>query len=184
MKKFIFIKVLFLITYFLFIGIIANSQITINEVICKDEVEAYFTDEEGGGTDWVELYNAGNSAVNIALMRITDDESEVFTDCEEIPDTDAITTTIEAGGFLILICGAKDINGDKVPTSISDGIIYIKMGIKASSTDNVILYDTNETELDRTGDIPDDLEEESSYGKTENGGAVFQTFFDTKPKCK
>jgi len=183
MKTLNFFKTIILLSFFILIKTVGNSQITINEVICKDEVSPYFTDEEGDGTDWVEIYNAGSTAINIALMRITDDPSDAFSSCEEIPDTDASATTIEAGGFLILICGAADASGNDIPTSITDGIIYIDMGIKASNDDNIVLYDSDESELDRTGDIPNDLEDESSYGKTTDGGSTFQAFSTPTPNA-
>lgn len=169
-------KSLAIVVIFIFAGITLNAQITINELCPKDEVDPYFIDEEGGGTDWVELYNAGDEAVNVALMRITDDPTDPFADCEEIPDTDAAATTIEPGGFLMLICGAKDAAGDDVPTSIADGVIYIDMGIKASNEDDIVLYDTDETILDQSGDIPNEMEDEKSYGKTADGGDTWQEF--------
>ncbi len=153
--------------------------ITINELICKDDLAPYYTDEEGGGTDWIELYNGGINAVDVAGMYLTD---EPTTEWQQIPATNSAVTTIQPGGFLVLIVGAKDVDGVKIPTSISNDLVFIEMGLKSSSTDNLTLYDTDQaTMLDQSGDIPDDLADESSYGKTTDGGSTWQAIDTPTP---
>lgn len=178
-----FIKFIGFFMFLLFAAEQINAQITINELICKDEIEPYFTDEEGGGTDWIELYNSGTEAVNIAGMFITDKPDDAPTEWQQIPDTDPTSTTIASGGFLVLICGAKDVAGNDIPTSIVDGVIFIDVGIKASNDDNITLYDVNQNMLDQSGDIPNELEDESSYGKTNDGGESWIVFTTPSPNA-
>ena len=156
--------------------------IFVNEVICKDDVEPYFTDEEGGGTDWIELYNGGLNPIDIGGMYITDDPSEPAADWQQIPATDAAVTTIQPGGYLVLIVGAKDASGVRLTTQILDGKIFIEMGLKASGTDNVTLFGTDQaTMLDQSGDILNELEDEKSYGRSTDGGATWQQFDNPTP---
>ena len=109
------------------------ENIVINELMTKDLTDPYFVDELGDGADWIELYNKGLKAVNIAGMWVTDNPG-VDLDYIQIPSTNDAVTTIPPKGFLVLICGAADANGD-IPTSIIDNKIFIDMGL-SSSGDN------------------------------------------------
>ena len=91
-----------LIVIFIFISLgISNSlsaQLFINEIMAKND--NVIADEAGEFDDWIELYNAGTSPVNLAGYYF----SEEITDPTfwEIPDTDPSLTTIPAGGYLII----------------------------------------------------------------------------------
>jgi len=79
----------------------ANSifaQIYINEFLSSNDTG--ITDENGDFEDWVELYNAGNTAVDIGGYYVSDDLSEL--DLWQIPSTSPAETTIAAGAYLIL----------------------------------------------------------------------------------
>ena len=60
----------------------------INELMTKDLTDPYFVDGSGEGADWIELYNKGTKAVNIAGMWVTDKPGDED-DYNQIPDTDA-----------------------------------------------------------------------------------------------
>ena len=81
MKKYIFLSI---ITALLFSGCVKDEQpeptpaapveysnIVINELITKDTSDPYFVDGLGDGADWIELYNTGTKAINIAGMWVT-----------------------------------------------------------------------------------------------------------------
>ena len=75
-----------------------NAQIFINEFVASND--AGITDESGAFEDWVELYNAGSTPVNIANYYISDDLA--VPTLWQIPDTSPDSTTINAGDYLIL----------------------------------------------------------------------------------
>jgi hypothetical protein len=178
MKKYFFIS---LITSLFFMGCVKDespvvaptppaenyNDIVINELITKDTTDVYFTDESGGAADWVELYNKGNKAVNIAGMFITDaagNEAEY----QEIPSADAGVTTIPPKGFMVLICGAKDAGGTKIPTQIKDGKIFIEMGLSAAKDNTVAIYNPAKEAIDESADFSG-LADDKSFGRKTDG---------------
>ncbi len=152
------------------------SNIVINELISKDVTEPYYIDLAGGAADWVEIYNKGSFAVNIGGMWITDTESDQSA-WQQIPTTDETLTTIPPKGFLVLICGAADAEGNDLPTQILDSQILVDMGISASKDSIIVLYDPIQKEVTRTanfgansaqGELPDN----KSTGPTTDGGGI------------
>lgn len=76
-----------------------NAQIVINEG-CNKNYQS-LTDEEGDSPDWIEIYNAGSSAVNLNNYSLSDKESEpamwVFP-----------AQNIEPGAFETIFCSGKN----------------------------------------------------------------------------
>ncbi|NCA86969.1 MAG: lamin tail domain-containing protein [Clostridia bacterium] len=139
------------------------SKITINELITKDTTSPYYVDGLGEGADWIELYNSGTIAMNLAGMFVTDlPGSEA--DYIEIPATNQAATTIPPKGFLVLICGAKNADGSKVPTSIADGKIFIEMGLSSSSDNFAALYSPTKELVDQSADF-NGLADDKSFGR-------------------
>jgi len=183
MKKYILISI---ITAMFFAGCVKDDQpapapppveayedIVINELITKDLSDAYFVDGLGEGTDWIELYNKGSKAVNIAGMWITDKPGEEA-EYQQIPNTDAAITTIPPKGYIVLICGAKDANGDDVPTEIADTKVFIAMGLSSSKDNTVNLYDPDKVEIDKSDDF-NGVEDDKSFGRTADAGDTWAT---------
>ncbi len=75
----------------------AITDLHINEFMAANELIA---DEAGEFDDWIELYNAGNTAVNIGGLFISDDYNEPLK--WRIPRTNTATTTIEPGAYKVL----------------------------------------------------------------------------------
>ena len=143
------------------------SDIVINELITNDITEPYFLSGTGEGADWIELYNKGSKAVNIADMWITDNPGEEA-DYHQIPITHINITTIPPKGFLVLICGATDAGGADIPTSIIDGKIFIAMGLSSSSDNFAAIYNPEKTESDKSDDF-NGLEDDKSFGREADG---------------
>ncbi|MFK7808517.1 MAG: lamin tail domain-containing protein, partial [Saprospiraceae bacterium] len=57
-------------------------------------------DEAGDFEDWIEIYNAGSTDINLAGYYISDDTNDIL--IWQIPASDASKTTVPAGGHLIL----------------------------------------------------------------------------------
>lgn len=176
-KYFLFIA----IVSFLFAGCVKDEQPTpvgpapveytlvINELMTKDITNPFYLDGQNDGADWIEIYNTGTSAINIGGMYITDNPGTPD-DYNMIPTDDETITTIPPKGFLVLICGAADAEGNDVPTSIIDGKIFIDMGLSSSKDYNVALYDPNEAEIDKSGDF-NGLEDDKSFGRSTDGSS-------------
>ncbi|MCK5838196.1 MAG: lamin tail domain-containing protein, partial [Bacteroidales bacterium] len=152
------------------------ENIVINELITKDLTDPYYVDGLGDGADWLELYNKGTKAINIANMFVTDNpgaEAEYI----QIPSTDEAITTIPPKGYLVLICGAADAGGD-IPTSIVDGKIFIDMGLSSTGDNFVAIYNPEKVEIDKSDDF-NGLEDDISFGRITDAGNEWNTL-DTK----
>ena len=81
------------------ISLSAQAQVVINEILAANRLTN--SDEEGDPNDWVELYNAGESPVNLAGYSLTDDPGDpqkwTFSDF-----------TLGAGEYLLVWCSDKD----------------------------------------------------------------------------
>jgi hypothetical protein len=79
----------------------------INEFMAsnQDAVE----DDYGESADWIEVFNPGQDAVNIGGLYVTDDLGEPFK--WQIPDGYQASTTIPAGGFIILYADGDTLQG-------------------------------------------------------------------------
>ncbi len=76
-----------------------NAQVIVNEGSNRNY--ALLSDEDGEYPDWIELYNSGNSAVNLENYSLTDKTSN--------PDKWIFPSTeLAPGAYLTLFCSGKD----------------------------------------------------------------------------
>ncbi|MHC4439278.1 MAG: lamin tail domain-containing protein, partial [Planctomycetota bacterium] len=76
----------------------ANTTLVINELMADNTGSA--RDQYGDADDWIEIYNTGNSSVNIGRMYLTDNQTA---DAGwRVPDDDPDATTIPPKGFLLI----------------------------------------------------------------------------------
>jgi hypothetical protein len=79
----------------------ALPNLFINEVMAANITCCADTD---GGTnefdDWIEIYNGGDVAVNIAGMHLSDDPANPFK--FKVPSSNPTKTTVQPGGFLLI----------------------------------------------------------------------------------
>jgi len=138
-----------------------GANLVINEFLASNDFGA--VDENGDHDDWIEIYNAGDEAIDIGGMYITDNLEGLMT--SQIPATDPALTTIEPGDFLILWA-------DKEP---EQGILHIddvKLSgdgeqIGLTDTDGVTVLDSL-TYGEQTTDI--------SYGRIPDGEDTWEYF--------
>jgi hypothetical protein len=157
----------------------AYEEIVINELMTKDLTEPYYVDGLGEGADWIELYNKGTKAVNVADMWVTDKPGEEA-EYNQIPSTDAAVTTIPPKGFLVLVCGAVDSDGNDIPNSISDGKVFMDMGLSSSNDNFAAIYDPDKMEIDISDDF-NGLEDDKSFGRTSDAGDEWNTLSNKTP---
>ncbi|MFK7813673.1 MAG: lamin tail domain-containing protein, partial [Maribacter sp.] len=138
------------------------TDVFINEYMASNGVT--ISDEAGEFDDWIELYNAGTTAVDVGGLFIVDDLTE--TDPYQIPTTSPSETTIPAGGFLLLWADKQE----------TQGVLHV--GIKLSGGGEQIgLLQINGD----TNDFIDSLTytaqtEDVSEGRTSDGAPNFVKF--------
>lgn len=116
----------------------------INEYLASNDTS--FTDENGEFDDWIEIFNPGPNAVDIGGMYITDELSNLT--AWLIPATAPDTTTIPAGGFLVLYADKQTFqgvlhveiklsgNGEQIGLTAPDGLTVIdSLTFEAQETD-------------------------------------------------
>jgi hypothetical protein len=116
--------------------------------------------------DWIEIYNAGSTAINIAGMHLSDDPADPFK--FEVPDTNADKTTIQPGGYLIVWADETK----------SQGELHANFKLSVDG-ENVGLYYIDGRTIDQKtfGPQSDDI----SYGRTTDNASTWNTFNTPTP---
>ncbi|MFK7807845.1 MAG: CotH kinase family protein [Saprospiraceae bacterium] len=141
------------------------QQVYINEFMASNA--STITDEVGDFDDWVELYNAGNSSVNIGGMYLSDDLTNPT--AWQIPTNNPSVTTIPAGGYILLWFDKETVQGP----------LHIDAKLGSSGEDIVLTAANGTTTIDsytfgvQLGDI--------SEGRTTDGGSNFDFFAEPTP---
>jgi len=108
-----------------------NSPVTKPDVFVNEFMAdnvSFMTDPQGDFDDWIEIYNGTSEPFNIGGLYITDDLNNPTKYL--MPDTKPDSTTIPAGGFLLLWADSD----------MEDGVLHI--GFKLSkSGEQIGLYD-------------------------------------------
>ncbi len=154
------------------------NQLVVNELCTKNETDPYYTDPEGNGCDWVELYNGTNAEIDIAGYWFSDKgESAEDGDKYQVPTGNAITK-IPAGGYLVIIFGAENASGDM--DGIIDARIFIPAGLKTSKDEAVAIWKADKITLVNASEK---FNEDGAFGKLEDEKSLGRTF-DASPKWK
>ena len=119
------IRLLFILLLFPISGF---SQLVINELLASNN-NSYFDDFQEDN-DWVEIYNEGDSVIDMGGMYFTDNISEG--ELYQIPKSDPSKTIISPGGYLLFWF-------DKDP---EQGVLHIDCKL-SSKGEQVILYDSD-----------------------------------------
>lgn len=136
----------------------ASSQVVINEYSCANISQT--ADNYGQFNDWVELYNAGASPVNIGGYYMSDNVNN--------PDKWAFPagTTIAAGGFMRVVCSGLN---------VVSGIWYHTSYKMTQCKPEEVCFS------DAAGVILDSMtlrrnQSNHSWGRTTDGGAAWSVF--------
>jgi hypothetical protein len=140
---------------FVFIApcIYAHASLVLNEIIGDNTV---FLDEDNDASDWIEIYNAGDSPVNLNGYYLTDD-SENLTKWQ-FPDI-----SIASKGYLVVFASGKD---------RTDPVGQLHTDFRLSENDDaVILSDSSSNILDSITikRFPQDI----SYGRHFTGDLMY-----------
>ena len=127
----------------------------INEVVTSNKYCLIAPD--GSAPDWVEIYNATGSGVNLSGYGLTDDENSPYK--FKFPNV-----MLDNGKHLLVLCTGQE------DTSLSDG--YLRAGFKLSSAGETIsLFAPNDARVDQVT-VPAS-EPDVSYGRTGEGEYLF-----------
>ncbi len=141
-----------------------TTNLVINEVQGKNDTT--IADEAGEYDDWIEIYNPGTTAVNLAGYYISDNVSEPLK--WKILDTDASKTTVASKGYLLLWADKDTDQGEN------------HLDFKLKGTDQVIL-----TAPDATTKIQEisftDVDTDTSYGAKEDSDSEYIVFTTPTP---
>ncbi len=164
------IKHLFTLLLFFFC-VSLKCQVKINEYSVSNSTltaGTVFTDNTGGTPDWVELYNAGSSAVTIGGWNMSDDPNDITK--YTLPSG----TSIPAGGFLRIWCSGK---GDPANAS---GHIHTNFKLTQCKGDWITL--TNSSAVVDTIQLRK-TQVTHSQGRTPNGSSVWKVYKTPTPNA-
>ena len=166
MNTYIRLKTIKTLTSLLVIVFLLNqplySQLFINEwMASNDDVIA---DNYGEYDDWIEVYNAGASSVDLAGYYMSDGS-----DSWQIPSGNASLTTVPAGGFLLLWADDDTDQGEH------------HLGFKLSANgEQIILFQPDgSTIIDEVTFGPQNTN--TSSGRAPDGSATIEIFINATP---
>ena len=147
--------------------VVDPPELVINEFLAATDLCC--DDGNGEMEDFIEIYNPGDEAVDIGGLWITDNLDDP-SDWEQIPTTDATTTTVAAGGHIVIWA---DEDQD------SQGILHtVDIKLSAGGEDIGLIFvsgaDTVFVDSLSFGEQTDDI----SYGRYPDGSENWE-FFNT-----
>ncbi len=162
------LRSLHILLLFISIAIFAqpiNAQLYINEVVAAND--NIITDDYGEYNDFIEIYNAGASPIDLAGYYISDDVGNLT--AWQIPATDPSLTTVPAGGFLLLWA-------DGEPTQ---GANHLDFQLSSSGESVVLTGSDGITIIDNItfSDLPTDY----GYGRLPDGSANLSELIPASP---
>lgn len=160
-------NLLLLILLLLALGNFLGAQtLYVNEFLASND--SCIADEYGEYDDWIEIYNPGNTPVDIGGMYITDDLTDPTK--WQIPTTAPDTTTVPPGGFLLLWA-------DKQP---GQGVLHVNIKLSSGGEQIGLFAPDGSTPIDtltfgaQTTDI--------SSGRLPDGSNNWVTFTNPNPR--
>ncbi len=134
----------------------AYSQLFINEVLSSNRTG--ITDSDGDFPDWIEIYNAGESSINLEGFFISDDDNQP--DKWQFPEI-----YIEPKDFLIVFASGKD--------RVTESEMHTNFSISRSG-EPILISNKNGLLIDRMPPII--AETDYSYGRFPDGTDNFVIF--------
>lgn len=155
-KSFLFTKGLILVLL-LFSSQLYSQQVAINEVMSSNST--INSDEDGDFEDWIEIYNYGNTAVNLSGYGLSDQTDNVFK--WVFP-----SVTLEAKQYLLVWASSKD----RVDANSQ---LHSNFKIK-SGGEAIVLSNSSGTKISESPALA--VPTDSSYGRDTDGTGSFVTF--------
>ncbi len=153
---------LFALMFVFFVCHSVKAQVIINEYSASNI--STLVDNHGEHEDWIELYNAGSSAVNLQGYHLSDNYSK--------PDKWIFpNVSIAANDYLIVYCSSRD--------EYSGGYLHSNFKLTQTKGDVILLTDASLNVVDSTSlSITKD---NHSRGRTTNGAVTWSLFINPTP---
>ncbi|MEM7101564.1 MAG: CotH kinase family protein [Bacteroidota bacterium] len=142
-----------------------NGQVLINEFSASNYDD--FADSFGEHEDWIELYNAGSSTVDLSGYHLSDRLSNPTK--FQIP----AGVSIAAGDHLRIWCSKRD--------GLFSGVVHTSFAItQTRANESIVLADPSGTIID-SYDIGTPNQDGHSWGRTTDGGSTWSVFLSPTP---
>lgn len=143
------------------------TGLVINEFMASNNTA--FTDENGEYDDWIEIYNSNDFPVDVGGLYITDDLAEPTQ--WQIPATAPDTTTIPAGGFLVLWADKES----------EQGVLHLELKLSSDGEQIglVEMFDGSPRFIDSLSF--EEQNADTSYGYVSDGGGERAFFSPASP---
>ncbi len=161
MKNYVRLLLLFIAIHCLINKV--NSQVMINEYSCSNS--STILDNFGDTPDWIELYNAGSSAVPLAGYYISDKISAPTK--WQIP----AGVSIPANGYLIIWASGRN--------TIAGGNIHAGIKLTQTKPEDIVFADPTGAIIE--GIILNPTQSDHSRGRTPNGGSTWAVYTTPSP---
>ncbi|MFK7926072.1 MAG: lamin tail domain-containing protein [Bacteroidia bacterium] len=150
--------------FLLFINLSAQGQLYINEVMTSND-QAYAS--VAGFVDWVEIYNAGPQAIDLANYSLSDELDRISKGI--IGSSNPTQTSVPPGGYLLLFI---DELPDLGPNHLDFNLSRAGEMLYLFSPDSSVILDSVCVPL-----VPVDY----SYGRTSDGATSWNAFSQASP---
>jgi gliding motility-associated-like protein len=157
MKSHFSLKIFFSLSMLLLSGLAVQGQVVINEFSCanKNTILDNYNEYE----DWIELYNAGATAVDLTGYYLSDSKNN--------PTKWPIPSgVIPPGGFRLFFASKRNV--------VNAGFSHTNFKLTQNSSEEVVFTDPTGTIIDSLTIRPNQLDH--SNGRTTNGGATWGVF--------
>jgi hypothetical protein len=142
-----------------------NTTLVINELMANNAGSV--RDQDGDADDWIEIYNTGDSPVNIGRMYLTDNQTA---DAGwRVPDNNPVATTIPPKGFLLI--WADD--------EANEGTLHASFKLGSDGENVRFLAADGKTLIDEV--TFGSQAEDRSYGRLPDGSEDWQTIATPTP---
>jgi hypothetical protein len=140
----------------------STTTLLINEFMAQNDT--FIQDPCGDYDDWIEIYNYGDTAIDIGGMYLTDDVSNSIK--WQVANDNPSATTIAAGGYLLIWADDQTFQGT----------VHTSFKLSAGGGEDVALFGTDGSTLidGIIGFPPQDAD--NSYGRYPNGSSAWQNF--------
>jgi|APSaa5957512576_1039674.scaffolds.fasta_scaffold02368_3 hypothetical protein len=157
----------FLVILFVFSNLFGqgNYDIVINEFLASNSTDA--TDNYGEYEDWIEIYNYGNTTIDIGGLYITDDLTDLL--LWQIPDNQPDSTSILPGEFLVLWAD-KD---------TEQGVLHINLKLSTNGEEIAIVEHTLTNDYIIDSKVFGLQVVDVSYGRFPDGSTNWESFNTT-----
>lgn len=162
MRNFYFTRSIYGIFFFIISLNYATSQVRINEVMASNS--STISDEDGDFEDWIELFNAGSSTVNLSGYGLSDNYDQPFK--WVLPNV-----SIGPGQFLLVWASGKNRTNPGNP-------LHTNYGISADG-EEVILTNPGNERIDEMEPVP--IPTDVSYGRQPDGTGAWYFFEEPTP---